>query len=148
MNKGDVEAARAEGKESDKARSEGAQGGRATTGVPCRRHISPASSYLFVVYEHGSLETVGGPLEKVCRLLRSHVNQHTFSHQEGRQSKRRKKKKKRHINTFSAKWGPLIVLRWQHWQGSSCPRENHKYWFSHPPSVYHDPRFYTVANQQ
>ena len=48
--------------------------------------ISRASFYLFVVYEHGSLKTLGCPLEKVCRLLRSHVNQHTLSYQEGWQS--------------------------------------------------------------
>lgn len=147
MNKGDVEAARAEGKESDKARSEGAQRVRATTGVPCRRHIPPASSYLFVVYEHGSLETVGGPLEKVCRLLRSHVNQHTFSHQEGGQSKRRKKKKKTHKYFFS-KMGPSDCTQVAALAGQFMPLGKPQVLVFTLTQVCHDPRFYTVANQQ
>lgn len=54
----------------------------ATPGVLCTIQFLCASSYLFVVYEHGGLKTVGCPLYEVCRLLWSHVNQHTFSYHE------------------------------------------------------------------
>lgn len=51
------------------------------TRVPCRVQRL-CRRYLFVVYKHGRHKTAGRPLDQVCRLLRSHVDQHTFSHQE------------------------------------------------------------------
>lgn len=53
--------------------------------------MSHAPTYLFIVYERGGVKTAGCPLEKVGRLLRSHINQHTLGHQECWQSYEKKK---------------------------------------------------------
>lgn len=42
-------------------------------------------SHLFIVYEHGRPKAAGRPLDQVCRLLRTHVDQHTLGYQERRQ---------------------------------------------------------------
>lgn len=64
------------------ARTVGARGQPPGPRAECQRGCL---RYLLVVYKHGRHETAGRPLDQACRLLRSHVDQHAFSHQERRQ---------------------------------------------------------------
>lgn len=45
--------------------------------APCRR-AAWVWLYLLVVYEHGCLKSACSPLQKTCRLLRRHIDQHAL----------------------------------------------------------------------